>query len=155
MSRRSSTPHRQPEANTTYLMEQASAQLERLVTAGVARAGHPIRVAHAAVFVNLEGQGIRLTQLAERALMTPQAMGELVDDLVDWGYLKRIPDPTDRRAKLIVLTPAGENALQDAFDTIIELETELERLLGRDGLLRLRRALRRIAELPLPDPPAR
>jgi DNA-binding MarR family transcriptional regulator len=87
--------------------------------------------------------------------MTPQAMGELVDDLVDWGYLKRVPDPTDRRAKLIVLTPAGENALQDAFDTIIELETELERLLGRDGLLRLRRALRRIAELPLPDPPTR
>ena len=52
-----------------------------------------------------------------------------------------------------MLTPAGENALQDAFDTIIELETELERLLGRDGLLRLRRALRRIAELPLPALP--
>lgn len=36
--------------------------------------------------------------------MTPQAMGELVDELEELGYLERRPDPTDRRAKLIVLT---------------------------------------------------
>ena len=45
--------------------------------------------------------GIRLTHLAERALMTPQAMSELVEHLVSHGYLERMPDPSDRRAKLI------------------------------------------------------
>jgi DNA-binding MarR family transcriptional regulator len=143
---------REPEANTTYLLEQAGARLERRVTDGVAAAGHPIRTAHSAVFVNIDREGTRLTQLAERALMTPQAMGELVDDLSRHGYVERTPDPSDRRAKLIVLTDLGYDALQAAFDTIIEVESDLETLLGRDGLLRLRDALRRVAELPPASP---
>jgi DNA-binding MarR family transcriptional regulator len=67
--------------------------------------------------------------------MTPQAMGELVDHLAARGYLERVPDPNDRRAKLIVLTDLGYDALQAAFDTIIGIEAELEEFLGRDGLL--------------------
>ena len=78
--------------------------------------------------------------------MTPQAMSELVEDLVERGYMERVPDPTDGRAKLIVLTDLGNVALQDAFDTIIGIEAELEALLGRTGLLRLRKALHAIAE---------
>lgn len=144
---------REPETNTTYLVEQAAARLEARITAGVAAAGHPIRVAHSAVFVNIDRDGTRLTQLAERALMTPQAMGELVDHLAAHGYLERVPDPRDRRAKLIVLTDLGHDALQAAFDTIIGIEAELEELLGRDGLLHLRGALREIADLPPPTPP--
>ncbi|MGR6964390.1 MarR family winged helix-turn-helix transcriptional regulator [Geodermatophilus sp. URMC 61] len=145
---------REPETNTTYLAEQAAARLEARITAGVAAAGHPIRVAHSAVFVNIDRDGTRLTQLAERAQMTPQAMSELVDHLAAHGYLERVPDPSDRRAKLIVLTDLGCDALQAAFDTIIGIEAELEGLLGRDGLRHLRTALRRISELP-PSAPTR
>jgi len=137
---------REPDVNSTYLVHRAAAQLERRINAGVAAAGHPLRIAHSAVFVNIDRAGTRLTQLAERALMTPQAMGELVDDLVARGYLERAPDPTDGRAKLIRLTDLGYDALQTAFDTIIGIEADLEELLGRDGLARLRRSLRRIAD---------
>jgi DNA-binding MarR family transcriptional regulator len=144
---------REPETNTTYLVEQAGAVLERRVTAGVAAAGHPIRAAHSAVFVNIDRDGTRLTHLAERALMTPQAMGELVDYLAARGYVERVPDPNDRRAKLIVLTDLGYDALQAALDTIIGIEAELEGLLGREGLLQFRDALRKIAGLPAPSPP--
>jgi DNA-binding MarR family transcriptional regulator len=133
--------------NTTYLVEQAAGRLQRQITVGVTGAGHDIRPAHSAVFVNIDREGTRLTHLAERAVMTPQAMGELVDDLVGRGYLTRVPDPTDRRAKLIELTDLGYEALQAAFDTIIAIETELEELLGRNGLLRFRTALRRIAKI--------
>jgi DNA-binding MarR family transcriptional regulator len=143
---------REPETNTTYLLEQAGARLENRVTAGVAGAGHPIRAAHSAVFVNIDRDGTRLTHLAERALMTPQAMGELVDYLAARGYLERVPDPNDRRAKLIVLTDLGYDALQAAFDTIIEIEAQLEEVLGLDELLQLRAALRKIAEIPPPAP---
>ena len=142
---------REPETNTTYLVEQAGTRLESRITAGVAAAGHPIRTAHSAVFVNIDRGGTRLTHLAERAQMTPQAMGELVDDLATRGYLERVPDPRDRRAKLIVLTDLGYDALQAAFDTIIGIEAELETLLGRQALLDLRDALRQIAELPPAD----
>jgi len=138
---------REPEANTTYLVELAGARLEQRVTAGVVAAGHPIREAHSAVFVNIDRDGTRLTHLAERALMTPQAMSELVDHLVSHGYLERMPDPSDRRAKLIVLTDLGYEALQDAFETIIGIEADLEVLLGRDGLVQFRRVLSQVAEL--------
>jgi DNA-binding MarR family transcriptional regulator len=130
------------------MLEQAAAQLERRVTDGVTASGHPIRAAHSAVFVNIDRDGTRLTHLAERALMTPQAMGELVDELETRGYLTRVPDPGDRRAKLIMLTDLGYEALQAAFDTIITIENDLANLLGRDELLQLRNALRQIAELP-------
>ena len=145
MSRRSEL--REPEVNTNHLLGQAYARLQRRVVAGVMGAGHRVRPAHSAVFVNIDSEGTRLTELADRARMTPQAMGELVDDLVARGYVERTPDPSDRRAKLIVLTDLGYDALQAAFDTIIGIEADLEALLGRNGLLRLRTALQRIAEL--------
>ena len=80
--------------------------------------------------------------------MNPQAMSELVEHLVSHGYLERMPDPSDRRAKLIVLTDLGYEALQDAFDTIIGIEADLEVLLGRDGLVQFRRVLSQVAVLP-------
>jgi DNA-binding MarR family transcriptional regulator len=146
MSRREQM--REPAVNTTYLLGRAYVGLNQRITAGVIAAGHPVRPAHAAVFVNIDSDGTRLTTLAERARMTPQAMSELVDDLVVRGYLERTPDPTDRRAKLIALTDLGYDALQAAFDTIIGIERDLEALLGRTGLARLRTALRRIADEP-------
>jgi DNA-binding MarR family transcriptional regulator len=101
-------------------------------------------MAHSMVFVHIDLDGIRLTELAARASMTPQAMGELVDDLQQLGYVERIPDPTDRRAKLIVLTDRGFDNLQATFDTIAGIEAELEGVLGRRGLVALRASLRAI-----------
>jgi DNA-binding MarR family transcriptional regulator len=139
-----------PEENTNHLLKEAHLALERRIQAGVNAAGHPVRPAHAAVFVNIDSEGTRLTDLAERALMTPQAMGELVDDLARRGYVERIPDPSDRRAKLIVLTDRGYDAVESAFATINGIEVALEAALGRTTLLRLRSALRRVVDLPLP-----
>jgi DNA-binding MarR family transcriptional regulator len=140
-------PMREPEENTTYWLEQAATKLDRQVTEGVNRSGHPMRPAHSRVFGNIDAEGTRLTQLAERARMTPQAMGELVDDLVGRGYLDRVADPSDRRAKLIVLTDLGYDAVQSAFDTIIGIEADLEAVLGRSRLLQLRKTLRQIMDM--------
>ena len=141
-------PFRRPEANTRHLLGRATDRLERSIAAGVAAAGHPIRPAHAAVFTNIDTEGTRLTQLAARALMTPQAMAELVDDLTALGYVRREPDPTDRRAKLIVLTDLGVKAVQAAFDIITDLEAQLEAELGHRALVQLRNVLQRVVDLP-------
>jgi DNA-binding MarR family transcriptional regulator len=135
---------RHPEDNTAALLGQAWGVLGERILAGVQAAGHPIRMAHSMVFVHMELTGIRLTELAARAAMTPQAMGELIDDLEHTGYVKRVPDPTDRRAKLIVMTEKGFDNLQAAFDTIAAIEDDLSELLGRRKLLDLRASLRRI-----------
>ena len=135
---------REPEDNTAALLGQAWGVLGKRILDGVQAAGHPIRMAHSMVFVHIDLDGIRLTQLAERASMTPQAMGELVDDLVQMGYVARIPDPSDGRAKLIVLTDKGYDNLQAAFDTISGIERDLAKLLGTHRLVDLRASLREI-----------
>src|SRR5262245_6663927 len=66
------------------------------VVAGLVAAGFgDVRPAHFTVFQHMSTEGIRLTALAEAALMTKQSMGYLVDDLEAHGYVERVPDPTD------------------------------------------------------------
>jgi len=93
--------------------------------------------------IDIEG-GTRLSTIAARANITPQAVGELVDDLERLGYVVRQPDPDDRRAKRIVLTDRGRKSVAAALDTIATLEAELEDLLGSDQLAELHDSLSRI-----------
>jgi len=106
-----------------------------------------VRRAHNAVFVNLPGEGRRLTDLAADADMSKQAMAELVDDLVVKGYLSKAPDPSDGRAKLIVWDERGEAAHEATLEVFAELEADVEDILGatragelRGGLAELLRA---------------
>jgi DNA-binding MarR family transcriptional regulator len=112
---------------------------------GINAAGYPQRPAHSAVMAHIDiDGGTRLTRIAARANITPQAVGELVDDLERLGYVVRQPDPDDRRAKRIVLTGRGRDCVAAAFDTIAALEAELEAALGADALAELHATLSRI-----------
>jgi DNA-binding MarR family transcriptional regulator len=134
-----------PEVNTVALLGQAYSALGHKIVAGVVAAGFPQRPAHSGVFAHIDVEGgTRLTELARRANITPQAMGELVDDLERLGYVTRRPDPGDRRAKLIALTPRGVACVWAAFETIAGIEHRLEDILGERTLGTLRRALNRI-----------
>lgn len=130
--------------STTFLLDQASSVLSEQVIGSVVAAGHPIRAAHATVLTHVDPKGIRLSKLAGRAKMSPQAMSELVDDLTKLGYLQRVPDTTDRRAKLIVLTEVGASAAKATFDAIAGIEQALEALLEQENLAELRAMLRLI-----------
>ena len=63
--------------------------------------------ARRAVPVDRPSSGSRLVDLAEEARVTKQAMMAIVDDLESRGYVRRIADPTDTRAKLVRLTTRG------------------------------------------------
>jgi DNA-binding MarR family transcriptional regulator len=115
--------------------------LSRQVSEGVARAGHPIKASHSAVFGQMSADGRRLSDLARGANMTPQAMGELVDELEGLGYLVRRPDPTDRRAKLITLTESGRRCVAAGIDTIGDIERHITDALGVRGHRELRTML--------------
>ncbi len=56
---------------------------------GVVGAGYPQKPSHSAVFAQIRPEGSRLTALARGADMSPQAMGELVDELEELGYVER------------------------------------------------------------------
>jgi len=104
-----------------------------------------IRPTHGCVFRFLKEDGMRLTVLAELANMTKQSVGEIVDDLVARGYVKRIPDPDDRRAKLICLTKRGEEAQAHGFGLFAEVEKRWMERYGREKVEALRTTLEEIA----------
>ena len=136
--------HPDDRLNTISMLGQAYSLLGFQIVEGVVGAGYPQKPKHSAVFAQIDRAGSRLTDLARRANMTPQAMGELVDELEELGYVKRQPDPTDRRAKLIVLTSNGWAAVEAAKQTIVGLEARLDEILGEEGHRALRELLARL-----------
>ena len=147
MPRRQGSTRTPPSRNTTALLGLAYMSLGHRIVDGVIAAGFPQRPAHSAVMahIDIEG-GTRLTTIAARANITPQAVGELVDDLERLGYVVRRPDPDDRRAKRIVLTERGHASVAAALSTIATLEAELQGLLGSTALAQLHDVLGRIAK---------
>jgi DNA-binding MarR family transcriptional regulator len=135
-----------PQIHTTALVYQAYLRLVEVSNAAARSVDSRLRPAHSTVFFHMEMGGIRLKRLAEKAMMTPQAMGELVDDLERMGFLRRVPDPTDRRAKLIVFTERGSAALETGFAAITDLERRLTQLLGAQRLAELHGTLQLIID---------
>jgi DNA-binding MarR family transcriptional regulator len=103
-----------------------------------------LRPTHGCVFRFVKEDGMRLTTLAELANMTKQSVGEIVDDLVARGYVKRIPDPADRRAKLICLTQRGEKAQATGFALFAEVEKRWIERYGRERVTQMRELLEEI-----------
>lgn len=105
------------------LLRQLVQETDDEVHRSLAEAGFDdIRVAHHAVFQYLHPEGSRVTEIAERARITKQATQYLVDHLEGGGYLERIPDPEDGRAKLLRLTDRGREVEQVARKAIARLE---------------------------------
>ena len=103
-----------------------------------------IRVAHGCVFGNIDPDGTRLTDLAERAHMTKQTVGEVATELERRGYLERAPDPSDGRAKIIRLTERGREAQALGREIIEEIEQEWAERFGAERVAALRDALEAI-----------
>jgi DNA-binding MarR family transcriptional regulator len=132
--------------NTVSMLGQAYSLLGFQIVEGVVGAGFPQKPKHSAVFAQISLDGSRLTELARKANMTPQAMGEVVEELVELGYVVRRPDPSDRRAKLIVPTKRGRQAVEAGRQTIDGIEERLTELLGEPGHRALRRLLTKLLE---------
>lgn len=145
-TRKSSRADAQPSPNTISLLGQAYSLLGFQIVEGVVAAGFPQKPKHSAVFAQIDANGSRLTDLARRANITPQAMGELVDELEDLGYVTRKADPSDRRAKLIVLTRRGRAAVDAGRGAVVGLERDITEILGERGHASLRKMLLKILE---------
>jgi DNA-binding MarR family transcriptional regulator len=89
-----------------------------------------LRPAHGAVFRYLAPDGERITDVAARAQTTKQAMGYLVEYLVQHGYLERLPDPTDGRAQIVRRTQRGWQANRIAREVVAAVQAEWAELLG-------------------------
>ena len=148
MSRpRPTTDGRERPANIVVLLREAYLALDNLVPARLAERGHDaVRPAHSAVFEYLDETGTTVSQLAERARMTKQAMAELVEHLEAHGYVVRRPNPADRRSRLVLPTERGVEVVAIAQAMVPEVEGLVARAVGARRLEALRKDLEAIQQ---------
>jgi DNA-binding MarR family transcriptional regulator len=94
--------------------------------------GHPgMRAGHTAVFLHIDRRsGTRLTELAARARITKQGMMLIVDDLEARGFLRRVADPEDARAKVVRLTAKGRTLAAEVRRAVQAVDGRTRRALG-------------------------
>ncbi|MEU1839426.1 MarR family winged helix-turn-helix transcriptional regulator [Micromonospora chersina] len=136
------------ELNLGLLCYIAYRSMETRVFEALAAAGFDdMTTAQGRVFARIGPNGTRVTELAEQAQITKQTAGFLVDQLERAGYVRRVPDATDARARLVQIAPRGQAAVAIARTVEAEVEAEWTRHLGRQGASQLRRALTRLREI--------
>lgn len=104
-----------------------------------------VRPGHLALLLILDRGGARSSELARRAAVTKQSMGELVRDLERLDYIERRPDPRDGRARLVQPTGRGLILIAHARQAISEIEADAARRLGPERFAELHRALADLA----------
>ena len=89
-----------------------------------------VGAAHVHITRHLALEGSRLTDLAQAAGMTKQAMGDLVNQCEAWGLVTREPDTRDARARMIHFTPTGLTWLDAFKKAVARAEEEFRAAVG-------------------------
>ncbi len=117
--------------NLSRLLREFSRDFERRIWQGLAARGYPdIRPSHSAVFANLGMGAVRVTELAERAQVTQQAMGKMLKELERMGYVARDIDGGDKRAKEIRLTQRGVALAADSLEVVNQVRSYYANKIG-------------------------
>jgi DNA-binding MarR family transcriptional regulator len=100
-----------------------------------------LRSPHANVFTFVPPEGIQVSELTQLARVRKQTMTQAVEELERLGYVERRPDPNDRRARLVFLTPRGQLVQPIAMAAGRRVEAQWAELVGPPQIESLRRAL--------------
>jgi DNA-binding MarR family transcriptional regulator len=135
--------------NIGFLLAQASHRWNALLYERFCAAGWPqVRPAFGAILVPLfEDDGLRMSELAGRAGLSKQTMTTMVRELEAANLVRRIPDPQDGRAALVLLTADAKRFRPVAERAVAALETAVLALGPRQSAVRLRAWLGAVAEL--------
>jgi DNA-binding MarR family transcriptional regulator len=134
--------------NTGVLLFLPYRAMETRVFAGLAERGFDdLTPAQARVFQRIADRGSRVTELAEQAGITKQTAGFLVDQLERAGYVERVPDPDDGRARLVRITERGARSVAASAGIVAEVEAEWTAHLGARRMDQLRQILADLREI--------
>ncbi len=134
--------------NLALLCFYPSRAMEARLLATLAAEGFDdLTIAQARVAARIGPAGTRLTDLAEQSLVTKQTAGHLVDQLQRAGYVRRVPDPTDARARLVQIAERGHQLVAIARRVEAEVEAEWTAHLGEEATAQLRATLTRLREV--------
>jgi len=117
--------------------------LQQELFAALGKCGHEqLRPCHGVILAHLDDAGARLTELARLSGQHKQYVGRLVDELEALGYVRRRPDPGDRRSKLIFLTARGRDEQEQADRILAGIEARHADRIGAERYADFRHLLR-------------
>jgi DNA-binding MarR family transcriptional regulator len=119
----------------------AASGAPRLRAAFAAAGLDGIRPAQAVALVPLASGGLHASDLADQLGVSRQAVAQGIAALERHGYVTRVPDPVDARARIIELTPRGRQVLRVMRSHAVDLEMRWEQVLGGQRLRQLRETL--------------
>jgi DNA-binding MarR family transcriptional regulator len=138
----------EPAINFGVLLFIPYRHMENRILQAIKAAGYgDVTLAQARVFQRISVGGSRLTDLAEQSQMTKQSVAGLVDELERTRYVKRVPDPNDRRARLIQIDKRGRQAATVAQAAHDEIQAEWRSRLGARRFTELRDTLQDLREI--------
>lgn len=118
--------------NFRQLLLRASRIVNQDVVEGLhARGYRLLRSTHTTLLSNIDLAGSTVTEAAERAGISKQAMGRLADELEDAGYIGVQEDPDDARSRVLKLTRSGKRLMLDSLEVMAQLEQQYARSIGR------------------------
>lgn len=136
------------EPNLGILLFVAYRSLEQRAHDAVAAAGiTDITLAQARIVARIGPQGTRVSDLAESARVTKQSAGFLVEQLESAGYVERVPDPSDGRARLVRLTARAEQVVVVANAEVERALAEWADHVGTDRLREVHATLMDLREI--------
>ncbi len=97
---------------------------------------------------------VEVTQLAEMVFLLPSSLSRILKDLTDRGLIQRRTSTEDLRKGLVSISESGMAVIEAANPRTAQVTSEIERLFGRDRLVRLERLLEELEEALGPVQPA-
>jgi DNA-binding MarR family transcriptional regulator len=93
------------------------------------------------IMVNVSDGITRPVDLARNLGISRQAVQQVLADMEKQGLITLVPDPDDARAKIVRFSPRGKGIVDAALRAITSIERELEKRLGKQLFVQLKRAL--------------
>lgn len=122
--------------------------MEAHVSESLVAAGYDdITPAQHRVFQRVTARGVRIGQLARQTMVTKQTATFIVDQLERAGYVERLPDPTDARARLVCQSARGRELVRVARQASAQIESSWASHLGEDEADNLRNLLTKLRQV--------
>ena len=121
--------------------------MESAVLAALHSRGYALSLSQARVFQRINPGGSRLAELAQAAQVSKQTLSSIVDQLERSGYVRRLPDPQDARARLVTITAKGQELIAASIPVVRDIETAWEAHLGKARTRQLRATLAALREI--------
>jgi len=133
--------------NMRQLLLRASRLVNRHVVEGLQARGYTdLRSTHTTLLSNIDLAGSTVTEAAERAGITKQAMGRLASELETAGYIRASSDAEDGRVRVLQFTKTGQRLMLNSLEVMVDLEKRYALIVGEDRLNALLHGLQMFIE---------